>query len=312
MNLLNYPSFLECLKSTKFVDCAKSSSRNWKYKCLVEFCHEDTSLVDVWVFSNHTCWIELCSTSSVGISASHDRTFFSYCACFCHKFNIVICVSYAIIYRHSMQGINTIFYIIVLIMSVVIHEVAHGLVADAQGDPTARYAGRLTLNPLKHIDMVGSVILPLLLVVFNAGFIIGWAKPVPYIEANLRNKKWGTILVAGAGIVSNFVLAFVFGCAIRFAGVLGSFAPSFISIAEIIVIVNILLALFNLIPIPPLDGSKILFELLPSKILSSATKSRIEYFSLPLLLVFIIFLWPMILPAIGFIFTLFTGLASPI
>ena len=211
-----------------------------------------------------------------------------------------------------MQGINTFFYIIVLLMSVVIHEVAHGLIADLEGDPTARYAGRLTLNPLKHLDMVGSIILPLLLVIFNAGFVIGWAKPVPYIEANLRDKKWGTILVASAGIVSNILLALIFGIAIRFAGLLGSFSGSFISIAEIIVIVNILLALFNLIPIPPLDGSKILFELLPPKYLSSATRAKIEYFSMPLLLVFIVFLWPMILPVIGVIFSLFTGLSSPL
>ena len=197
-------------------------------------------------------------------------------------------------------------------MSVVIHEVAHGLVADAQGDPTARYAGRLTLNPLKHIDIVGSIILPLLLVIFNAGFIIGWAKPVPYIENNLRNKRWGTVLVAGAGIVSNIALAFIFGIAIRFSWILGSFAPAFVSISEIIVIVNILLALFNLIPIPPLDGSKILFGILGDKYMSPSTKVKFEYFSIPLLLVFIIFLWPMILPVISFIFSLFTGLASPI
>ena len=211
-----------------------------------------------------------------------------------------------------MQGINTIFYVIVLIMSVVIHEVSHGLAADSQGDPTARYAGRLTLNPLKHIDMVGSIILPLLLIVFNAGFMIGWAKPVPYSESNLRNKRWGTVFVAAAGIISNILLAFVFGIAIRLSGFLGSFAPSFISIAEIIVIVNILLALFNLIPIPPLDGSKILFGILPERYLSKVAKTKIEYFSMPLLLVFIVFIWPLILPVIGFIFSLFTGLYSPI
>jgi Zn-dependent protease len=211
-----------------------------------------------------------------------------------------------------MQGINTIFYIIVLIMSVVIHEVAHGLVADSQGDPTARYAGRLTLNPLKHIDMVGSVILPLLLIIFNTGFIIGWAKPVPYIENNLRNKRWGTVLVAAAGIVSNIILAFVFGMAIRFSWILGSFAGAFVSIAVIIVIVNILLALFNLIPIPPLDGSKILFGILGDKYLPAQTRAKFEYFSMPILLLFVVFLWPMILPVIGFIFSLFTGIASPI
>ncbi len=206
-----------------------------------------------------------------------------------------------------MQGINTIFYIIVLIMSVVIHEVAHGLVADAQGDPTARYAGRLTLNPLKHIDPIGSVVLPLLLILSGTGFIIGWAKPVPYNEANLRNKRWGTVLVAGAGIVSNFALAIVFGIAIRFAGIFGSFAPAFISIAEIVVMVNIILGFFNLIPIPPLDGSKILFNVLPPRLISERIIKNIEFFSLPILIIFIYYIWPLIFPAIGFIFNLLTG-----
>ena len=210
-----------------------------------------------------------------------------------------------------MQGINTIFYIIVLIMSVVIHEVAHGLVADAQGDPTARYAGRLTLNPLKHLDMVGSIILPLFMILFNTGFILGWAKPVPYNEHNLRNKRWGTVFVAAAGIVSNFALAIVFGIAIRFSGVLGAFAPAFVSIAQIIVFINIILGFFNLIPIPPLDGSKILFGILPEKRFSHSLRTKTEYFSLPLLLLFVIFLWPLIFPFIGFIFNLLTGIGSP-
>ena len=192
-------------------------------------------------------------------------------------------------------------------MSVVIHEVAHGLVADAQGDPTARYAGRLTLNPLKHIDPIGSVVLPLLLILSGTGFIIGWAKPVPYNEANLRNKRWGTVLVAGAGIVSNFALAIVFGIAIRFAGIFGSFAPAFISIAEIVVMVNIILGFFNLIPIPPLDGSKILFNVLPPRLISERIIKNIEFFSLPILIIFIYYIWPLIFPAIGFIFNLLTG-----
>ena len=205
-----------------------------------------------------------------------------------------------------MQGLNTVFYIIVLIMSVVCHEVAHGFAADAQGDPTARYAGRLTLNPLKHLDWVGSIILPLLLVIFHAGFIIGWAKPVPYNERNLRNKRWGTVLVAGAGIMVNIGLAVIFGLGIRFSGIFGSFAPGFVGIATVIVLVNIVLALFNLIPIPPLDGSKILFALLSERV--TKFQRTVEYVSLPLLLVFIFLFWPsFISPVVSHLFSFLTG-----
>ncbi len=207
-----------------------------------------------------------------------------------------------------MQGIDAIFYIVVLIMSVVVHEVAHGFAAEAQGDPTARFAGRLTLNPLKHIDLVGSVILPLFLLITHAGFIIGWAKPVPYSEANLRNKRWGSAIVASAGILTNICIAIIFGIAIRYAAVFGSGSQAFISIASVITLVNLLLALFNLIPIPPLDGSKILFSILSARQGLAQFQSRIEYLALPLLLVFIIFIWPAVVPAIGFAFTLLTGI----
>ena len=211
-----------------------------------------------------------------------------------------------------MQGVTTFFYIIVLIMSVVVHEVAHGFAADAQGDPTARYAGRLTLNPLKHIDLMGSIIVPLLLVIFNAGFLVGWAKPVPYIEANLRDKKWGTVIVASAGILANFALAIVFGLLIRMSGFFGPFQIPFVQIAVIIVFINIVLGFFNLIPIPPLDGSKIFFGIMPHKYLSNATKAKIEYLSLPLLLLFIFFIWQFLFPVITFIFSFLTGLTSPV
>ncbi len=203
-------------------------------------------------------------------------------------------------------GVQTIFYIIVLIMSVVVHEVAHGFAADSQGDPTARYAGRLSLNPLRHLDMVGSVLLPLLLVVFHAGFVIGWAKPVPYNERNLRNKRWGTALVASAGILVNLGLAVLFGLTIRMAHFLGSAGPAFVEIASVIALVNLLLALFNLIPIPPLDGSKILFSLMPGR--AAKFQSAVERVSLPLLILFLVFIWPMIFPAVGYVFTLITGL----
>lgn len=207
-----------------------------------------------------------------------------------------------------MSGINSIFYVLVLIMSAVVHEVAHGFAAESQGDPTARFAGRLTMNPLKHIDMMGSIILPLILILTHAGFLIGWAKPVPYNENNLRNKKWGTIAVASAGILANIGLAVIFGVAMRFAGVLGSAAPAFSAIAGTIVLVNLLLALFNLIPIPPLDGSKILFALIPETPKTIEFQSKVQYLSLPLLLVFIFFIWPHVVPAIGFLFGLITGI----
>lgn len=206
-----------------------------------------------------------------------------------------------------MSFIDGLFYIIVLIMSVVVHEVAHGFAAESWGDPTARYAGRLSLNPLRHIDMVGSVILPLLLLFSGSSFLVGWAKPVPYDERNLRNKKWGTIAVASAGIIANFSLAIIFGVAIRFSGYLGSFETPFIAIASVITFLNLLLGFFNLIPVPPLDGSKILFSLLPNKTLKF--QKTVEYLSLPILVLFIFYIWPHVLaPLVGKLFLLLTGI----
>ena len=114
-----------------------------------------------------------------------------------------------------MQAIDGIFYVIVLIMSVVVHEFAHGYSAYLLGDNTARMQGRLTLNPLKHLDPFGSVILPLLLILSQAGFVIGWARPVPYNPANLRNGKMGNLIVAISGIVANLIIAVIFGLLMR-------------------------------------------------------------------------------------------------
>jgi len=159
-----------------------------------------------------------------------------------------------------MQAIDGIFYVIVLIMSVVVHEFSHGYTAYLLGDNTARDSGRLTLNPIKHLDLFGSVVLPLLLVLSNAGFVIGWAKPVPYNPNNLRNVRKGTMLVSVAGVLANLLIAIIFGLLIRFSPFLISVSliGPFLKIASIIVILNLVLVLFNLIPIPPLDGSKIL------------------------------------------------------
>ncbi len=152
----------------------------------------------------------------------------------------------------------------IIVLSAVFHEYFHGWTANYLGDPTAKYAGRLTLNPLKHLDLMGTVILPLFLLFFVGGFI-GWAKPVPYNPYNLKDQKWGSTKVAFSGPLANFILALIFGLGLRFSVMFGAVAVgSFLYIALTwIIYVNIFLGLFNLIPIPPLDGSKLLMDLFP-------------------------------------------------
>lgn len=152
--------------------------------------------------------------------------------------------------------------IFILIFSVVIHELAHGYAAYWQGDPTAKLQGRLSANPLVHLDPLMSVIVPGLLILSSAPFVFGAAKPVPYNPYNLRNQRWGELLVAGAGPMVNIAVAILFALIIQSADVLQLSDP-FIAIAGVVVAINLFLAFFNLIPIPPLDGSKILPALLP-------------------------------------------------
>lgn len=158
--------------------------------------------------------------------------------------------------------LETIIFIAILILSIVLHELAHGYAANWLGDPTARLAGRLTLNPVSHIDPLGSIIIPAVLFFSGTGFMFGWAKPVPYNPYNLRNQRWGEAFVAAAGPLTNLLLAFIFALLIRMSGALG-LSPAFIDIANFIVLMNIVLALFNAIPLPPLDGSKVLMAILP-------------------------------------------------
>lgn len=204
-----------------------------------------------------------------------------------------------------MDPLQSLFYVCVLIMSVVAHEVAHGFAAYFMGDMTALHQGRLTFNPLKHLDPLGSVILPLLLVISGAGFVIGWAKPVPYNPLNLRNYRWGTILVASAGIITNLFLALIFGLFMRFAPNLGITSPGVYTISATIVIVNCVLALFNLMPIPPLDGSKILFALLPNSF--RRYEYLLEKYGFVLVLIFVFFGWKLITPLVFKMFTFFSG-----
>ncbi len=153
--------------------------------------------------------------------------------------------------------------IIALIISIVIHEVAHGYAANWLGDPTARLSGRLSFNPIVHIDPLMSVVVPGLLLLSGSPFVFGAAKPVPYNPYNFTNQRWGEALVAIAGPLANIFLAVVFAVIIRVSDISSGFSPAFLILAEQVVLLNLFLAFFNLVPIPPLDGSKILPKFLP-------------------------------------------------
>lgn len=163
----------------------------------------------------------------------------------------------------DMELLDSVFLIVVIMFSAVIHEVMHGVAADKLGDPTARFAGRLTLNPIKHLDPMGSVFLPLVLAISGSPFLFGWAKPVPYNPFNLvKAPKYGEAIVALAGPLSNVALALGTALLIR-AQV---FPPEISQILFLVVVVNVMLAVFNMLPIPPLDGSKVLAAILPQKL----------------------------------------------
>lgn len=192
---------------------------------------------------------------------------------------------------------SLVFFVIVIIFSAIIHEYSHGWMAYRLGDPTAKYAGRLTLNPLKHLDPFGSVLLPILLA--PTGFIFAYAKPVPYNPLNLRDKKWGEIKVAVAGPASNFILAFVIGQILQFMP--SSPMDPFLLV---IVFANVILGVFNLLPIPPLDGSSFLFTFVP---MSPQTRMMLHRYGFVFLLIFIMMFSHILIPVISYLTALFTG-----
>lgn len=215
-------------------------------------------------------------------------------------------------------------------MSAVFHEIAHGWVAYRLGDDTAKMAGRLTLNPIAHLDPIGSVIFPLLLVFSGAGFFLAWAKPVPYNPYNLRDAKYGDLKVAIAGPGTNFLLAIIFGLVARLLPLAdavkqsliinyfqanhdflltqmqGSMLTSIFVLSIIVVFINLLLMIFNLIPIPPLDGSKVLLPFLPANL--RMTFHRIEPFGIFIVLFLLFFgLFNLIWKPLIFLFSLLVG-----
>ena len=225
-----------------------------------------------------------------------------------------------------MQGINYIFIVAILILSVVIHEVSHGYIAYLLGDPTAKRAGRLSMNPLKHLDLTGSFIVPLMLVLLKSSFVFGWAKPVPYNPYNLKNQKWGPGLVAVSGPLSNFLIAGAFGlvalflpldptakteiglAAVNGAAIFGAgYAPALFYFSSMVVWINVFLGIFNLIPIPPLDGSKVLFSFLPYNKFNNV-QIFLEKYGFFILLFFLFFFSQILLPVVFFLFRLFLGI----
>lgn len=209
-----------------------------------------------------------------------------------------------------------IFYVFILIYSAIVHEVAHGLMALWLGDATAKYAGRITFNPVSHIDPMMTILMPALMLLASGGaFAFGGAKPVPYNPYNLRNQKWGPTLVAFAGPASNIVLALVFAFIAKLlalpiaikndimtnllradwsglaVAISGSAEAILFAICIMAIFWNVLLAFFNLIPIPPLDGSKLLFAIIPIK---TETMAILEQFGfIALFFVIIVFSVPL-------------------
>ncbi len=198
----------------------------------------------------------------------------------------------------------TIFSLVVLFFSIIIHEIAHGSVASSLGDSTAKDSGRLTLNPLKHIDPFGTIILPVLLLLFTMGKgpIFGWAKPVPVNPFNFRDQKWGMLKVSLAGPATNFLLAIIFGLLIRFIALPQSLALLF----SIIVVYNFAWGIFNLIPIPPLDGSHILFTFLGNRF--SGIRTLLQRYSLFILLLFVFFGLDIVFKGASFLYILVAGM----
>ncbi|MEW5800642.1 MAG: site-2 protease family protein [bacterium] len=192
-----------------------------------------------------------------------------------------------------------------VLLAIILHEVGHGWVANRLGDPTAKHAGRLTLNPIPHIDIFGTIILPIVLLVTNAGVLFGWAKPVPINPYNLREPRKDMIWIAGAGPMTNFTLAVLSAILLRMLSLLD---PGLMHVQSPLlhrlnlghsvlyplalmcltsIQINIVLGLFNLIPIPPADGGRILVGILPQK--QAEFYSKIEPFGLIILFVIILF-----------------------
>ena len=202
-------------------------------------------------------------------------------------------------------------FIIILIISVILHELAHGYTAYSLGDPTAKNLGRLSANPLKHIDPIGSLLIPFLLIISGSSLLFGWAKPVPYNPYNLKG-RYAEFFVASAGVFLNIVVAVSFGLFYRFFGEF--FVPSVGVIIFSIVSLNLFLAVFNMLPIPPLDGYRMFVSAVPYNIKLKFEKkveevnNRIGYFGM--FIGIFILLYFLITPLAGGVFWITEALSG--
>ncbi len=195
------------------------------------------------------------------------------------------------------------FSLIIILFSAIIHEYMHGWMADRLGDHTAKDAGRLTINPIAHIDLMGSIVIPALIYFGTAGsFIFGYAKPIPFNPYNLRDQKYGGAKVAIAGPLANFAMAIAFGLILRFAPIANSVLAMLLAS---VVQINLILMVFNLLPIPPLDGSKVIMPFLPNRM--QAKYEELEKYGFVLVLLFLLVGFSLLIPVIDFLFKLIVG-----
>ena len=194
-------------------------------------------------------------------------------------------------------------WVLPVLFAITVHEVAHGWIAARLGDKTALMLGRLTLNPVKHVDPVGTILVPGLLMLMQTGFLFGWAKPVPVTWQNLKHPKRDMALVAAAGPVANLLMALVWALVIRLGTALGDPGQALVFMGTAGIFINTILMVLNLLPLPPLDGGRVMTGLLPGPL---AWKfSRIEPYGFMILLALLVtgvlgkIMWPAISLVMG-------------
>lgn len=209
-------------------------------------------------------------------------------------------------------------YAVPAVFAITVHEAAHGFAARHFGDRTAEVLGRLTLNPIKHIDPIGTVLVPLGLLVISKTtgaplFLFGWAKPVPVGTRNLRNPKRDMALVAAAGPASNLAMAVGWTALLAVGGAMSDTVPMAKLLADMAafgIFINVILAVFNMMPIPPLDGGRVVSGLLPPRVAMSF--DRIEPFGMMIIIALLVsgLLWPIVGPVVGVVFNFFVALTG--
>ncbi|GAB7563293.1 site-2 protease family protein [Methylobacillus methanolivorans] len=199
-------------------------------------------------------------------------------------------------------------YALPVIFAITVHEAAHGYIARYFGDTTAESLGRITLNPIKHIDPIGTILVPALLVLSGTGFLFGWAKPVPVDFSRLRNPKRDMRWVAAAGPASNFLMAIFWAVVYKFSAMAGDFAVPLALMGQAGILVNVVLMVLNLLPLPPLDGGRIAVSLMPNQMAYKFAQVERYGFIILLVLMFTGILSKIMMPFILVLLAMFGGI----